>query len=71
MNMKQEIKLYSLPTCGRCKILKQKMNEKEMSFIEIDNEQELESENIYTVPVLEVDGQRMNFTDANQWINQQ
>lgn len=66
-----EILLYALPTCGKCKILKQKLNAKNISFKEITDEKSLMNAGIDTVPVMCVNNHIYNFTEANTWVNQQ
>lgn len=63
------ITLYSLPSCNRCKILKEKMNKQHIDFKEINNPQVLSNNNIEEVPILDVNGAKMNFAEANDWIN--
>lgn len=71
------IKVYSLPTCPKCNILKKKMQSIGLEFINVDNEQEvldflkvnaLPSE----VPVLHIEGfPPMNFNQAWGWVSLQ
>ena len=63
--------LYTLPTCGKCEILKTKMKNKKIKYSEISELEYLAANEIDTVPVLEIDGNRLNFVEANSWINQQ
>ena len=60
--------LYSTG-CPQCKILKKKLQEKGILFTENNNEQQMLSMNFVKVPVLEIDGERLDFTKANKWIN--
>lgn len=66
-----DIVLYTLPSCGKCKILKQKLNAKNLSFTEISDEQSLIDAAIDIVPVMCVNNHIYNFTEANTWVNQQ
>lgn len=60
--------LYST-NCPRCNILKTKLNRKEIPFSE-ENDIDVMIEKGFTeVPMLEVDGEIMNFSQANTWIN--
>lgn len=60
--------LYST-NCPRCNILKTKLNKKEIPFSE-ENDIDVMIEKGFTeVPMLEVDGEIMNFSQANTWIN--
>lgn len=63
--------IYTTDTCPRCKILKMKLQSKNIEYVENHNEKEMEELGIMTVPYIEVDGRLMDFADANTWINQQ
>ena len=65
-----EVTLYSTG-CPRCNILKKKLDSKGITFTENNNIDEMLSMNITQVPVLVVDGEQMEFVDANNWINEQ
>ena len=60
--------LYSTG-CPRCKILKSKLDKKGITYSVIDNVDKMLSMGMVVVPVLEVDGVRMNFKEAINWIN--
>lgn len=65
-----EVVLYSTG-CPRCNVLKQKLDSKGIAFTEDSDVDKMLSMNITQVPVLEVDGKRMEFVEANSWINEQ
>lgn len=65
-----EVVLYSTG-CPRCNVLKQKLGSKGITFTEDSDVDKMLSMNITQVPVLEVDGKRMEFVEANSWINEQ
>ncbi len=65
-----EVVLYSTG-CPRCNVLKQKLDSKGITFTEDSDVDKMLSMNITQVPVLEVDGKRMEFVEANSWINEQ
>lgn len=65
-----EVVLYSTG-CPRCNVLKQKLDSKGITFTEDSDVEKMLSMNITQVPVLEVDGKRMEFVEANSWINEQ
>lgn len=67
------IKLYTLPTCGTCKIIELKMHEKNINFTLINDEEILIKKGIEQVPVLELeDGTMINhLIDIRNWINKQ
>lgn len=54
--------------CPRCNILKQKLNEKEINFIECDDINLLMDKGFMTVPMLEVGNSIMDFGAALNWL---
>ena len=62
------IVLYSTG-CPRCKVLTQKLNSKSIQYTVINDIDVMEKKGIETVPVLEVDGQMMQFKEAADWVN--
>lgn len=61
------MKLFS-NNCPRCIVLKAKLDEKCLDYEKSDNMQELIDLGFKTVPVLEVDGEYMDFGKAMKWI---
>ena len=55
--------------CPRCKVLETKLNQKELTYTIIDDVDEMTGAGIMSVPVLEIDGNKMDFTTANNWLN--
>ena len=55
--------------CPKCKVLETKLNQKKLSYTIVDNVDEITGMGIMSVPVLEVNGNRMDFVTANNWIN--
>ena len=62
------IKLYT-NHCRKCEILTSKLMEKNVSFDIEDNEEALVSLGLDFMPVLEVDGKRLNYLDAVSYVN--
>ena len=60
--------LYST-NCPRCKILKSKLDKKGITYSVVDDVDKMLSMGMVVVPVLEVDGVRMSFKEAINWIN--
>ena len=60
--------LYSTG-CPRCKILKSKLDKKGITYSVVDDVDKMLSMGMVVVPVLEVDGVRMNFKEAINWVN--
>ncbi|MDR1364110.1 MAG: hypothetical protein LBJ32_00520 [Oscillospiraceae bacterium] len=63
-----DVILYSTG-CPKCKVLKQKLYDKNVKFVENNNVKGLLELGFTKVPVLEVEGQYMGFYDANNWVN--
>lgn len=55
--------------CPRCNILEKKMKEKNIPFVYFYDEKEMIEMGMNEMPVLEVEGNRMGFVEANKWIN--
>lgn len=65
------ITIYTTETCPKCKILKKKLQNKEIPYVEIQDIDELIKLNIDEVPVAKVDDNIMNFNEAVTWVNNQ
>lgn len=63
------IEIFSTETCPRCNILKEKMKDKNIDFIENRDIEEMEKLGIMSVPVLRKDGELLDFGKAISWIN--
>lgn len=65
------ITIYTTETCPKCKILKKKLEDKQLQYIDIWDEDELLKLGIDEVPVLKVEDKFLNFGDAIAWVNNQ
>lgn len=63
-----DVKLYSTH-CPKCIVLEKKLNQKNISFEEINNIDVMTAKGFMQAPMLEVDGEVMDFKQANDWIN--
>lgn len=63
------ITLYSTG-CPKCIVLKKKLTEKNIEYTENNDIETMASLGIDQVPVLSVDGELLQFADANKWINE-
>lgn len=63
-----EIKLYTTH-CPQCKALETKLTKKNISYEEIDDQEVMKSLGFKSVPMLQVDGQTYNFSQAIKWVN--
>lgn len=60
--------LYSTG-CPRCKILKSKLDKKGITYSVVNDVDKMLNMGVVVVPILEVDGVRMSFKEAINWIN--
>ena len=65
-----EVILYSTG-CPKCRVLKTKLDKKNINYIENNDVEEMLELGFDFLPVLKVDNDIMNFTEANDWINKQ
>ena len=66
--MEEKIILYST-NCPKCKVLIQKLNEKNIPYIICDDIDIMLTKGLTTVPVVEKNGELMSFKEAIDWIN--
>lgn len=57
--------------CPKCKVLETKLKEKNIKYKEVNDIDYMISLDIYSSPVLEVNGERMEFFEACKWVNEQ
>lgn len=62
------ITLYSTG-CPQCNVLKEKLNNANIDYIEVTDKKTIISKGITRVPTLEVDEIMMGLSEANKWIN--
>lgn len=62
------VTLYSTG-CPRCRVLKQKLDAKQIAYEVVDSIDKMESLGIESVPVLSVDGELLQFIPAVEWVN--
>ena len=65
-----EIILYS-NGCPKCKVLKAKLEAKNIAFTENNNVEELIPMGYQSLPMLNVNGEFLNFVKGNDWVNSQ
>lgn len=63
------ITLYST-FCPKCKILEKKLDNAKIEYTICANREIMEEKGFDFMPVLEVDGQTMNFGEAVKWVNE-
>lgn len=57
--------------CPRCHVLEKKLIEKNIQFEENNDVELMLQKGFDTAPMLEVNGEIMNFKEATAWINKQ
>lgn len=62
------IKLYTIG-CGKCVILEKRLNESGVNYRVCEDRDEMERKGFDFMPVLEVDGECMNFSEAMRWVD--
>ena len=55
--------------CPRCNVLEKKLQQKNISYEEVNDVEIMKEKGYLSVPVLEVDGKSMDFKEAVDWIN--
>ena len=63
-----KITLYSTH-CPKCNVLKKKLKTKNIEYEEVNDVEIMKEKGYLTVPILEVDGESMDFKKASDWIN--
>ena len=57
--------------CPKCQILEKKLAQKGIEYVEVNDTQQMLDMGLKSVPWLEVEGQMLDFNQANKWINEQ
>ena len=66
--MNKTVILYSIG-CPKCNVLKKKLNDKNVQYIENDSVEEMVGLGITEVPVLKTEEGLLNFSEAVKWLN--
>ena len=62
--------LYST-NCPKCKVLEAKLRQKNIPFEYVNDIELMAEKGFLTLPKLEVNGEVLDFAEANKWINSQ
>lgn len=62
-----EVILYSTH-CPQCVVLEKKLNQKNISYEEVNDVKIIREKGFLSVPMLEVDGKNMNFKEAFNYV---
>lgn len=57
--------------CPKCNVIAKKLEQKNIPFEYNEDMEEIIALGYRTVPILKVDDQYLNFTEANNWIKEQ
>lgn len=68
------IKVYTSPVCPRCRVLKVKLDQKKIEYENIEDQNEipfdkLNEKGIFSFPVLDIDGELLDYGHAINWVN--
>ena len=63
------INLYTI-NCPKCIVLEKKLKEKDIQFEIVEDMDIMEQKGFMSAPMLEVDGEIMDFSNAVKWINE-
>lgn len=64
------IKLYTTH-CPQCRALESKLDKKSIQYETCDNTEEMKQLGFKAAPMLQVDDQYLNFSQAIKWVNAQ
>ena len=62
--------IYTQENCPKCKILKKKMDDKHIEYVECSDVNVMVSKGVEFTPMLEVDGQMKGYSEAVKWVNE-
>ena len=60
--------IFYTSNCTKCKILRAKLDEKNIEYKVFDNIDEMINKGFTSMPMLEVDGEVKNFLESINWI---
>lgn len=66
--MNDKVVLYSTH-CPKCNVLKTKLDQKGITYEEINDIEIMQAKGFMQAPMLEVNDKAMNFTKAVEWVN--
>lgn len=63
------VKLYTIG-CPQCKVLERKLGDAKIRYDTETDVEEMKKMGISTLPILEVDGERLTFAKAIEWVRE-
>lgn len=64
------ITVYSKPGCPKCRVLKLKLDKKNLAYEECQDVEKMTAMGLKSLPVMDVDGERFTFENAVKYINE-
>lgn len=64
------ITVYTQPNCGKCKVLKAKLQQKGIAYEESQDVDKMQSLGIMSLPAMQVDDQLLTFEEAIKYVNE-
>ena len=64
------IKFYHITSCPMCEMLEEELQERNIAYESIMDEDILREKNIIHVPALEVNGKILNLAESLKWVNE-
>ncbi len=62
--------LYSSETCPKCNILKKKLDSKKIKYEVFCDVEKMILDGITNIPILSIDGEKLDFKQATKWIGE-
>ena len=62
--------VYTIPSCGKCKVLKAKLNSKGIEYEECQNVDKMQEMGLTNLPVLEINDELLSFEQALKFVNE-
>lgn len=66
----ERLVVYSTDTCPSCKNLKRQLDSKKIKYDEFNDKEKMIELGIDHIPVLEVDGTKLSYKQALDWIKE-
>lgn len=63
------ITVYTQPFCGKCRVLKAKLQQKGLAYDESQDAEKMQSLGIMETPAMQVGDKLMTFNEAIQYVN--
>ena len=64
------ITVYTQPNCGKCKVLKAKLQQKGIAYEESQDVDKMQSLGIMSLPAMQVDDRLFTFEEAIKYVNE-